>query len=85
MKYFGLIVKNVAAIFQLQWKIEKIPDMFLQYSVLCGLLRLPGKLSQVTFPYKVVINNHSITIEWNPKFFNYSQGFNQNFGTSQPS
>ena len=36
MKYFGIIDKNVAAIFQLQWKIENISDMFLQYSVLCG-------------------------------------------------
>ena len=36
MKYFGIIDKNVAAIFQLQWKIENISDMFLQYSVLSG-------------------------------------------------
>ena len=38
MKYFGIIDKNVAAIFQLQWKIGNISDMFLQYSVLCGYL-----------------------------------------------
>ena len=37
MKYFGIIDKNVAAIFQLQWKIVNISDMFLQYSVLCGI------------------------------------------------
>ena len=36
MKYFGIIDKNFAAIFQLQWKIGNISDMFLQYSVLCG-------------------------------------------------
>ena len=36
MKYFGIIDKNVAAIFQLHWKIGNISDMFLQYSVLCG-------------------------------------------------
>ena len=36
MKYFGIIDKNVAAIFQLQWKIGNVSDMFLQYSVLCG-------------------------------------------------
>ena len=36
MKYFGIIDKNVAAIFHLQWKIVNISDMFLQYSVLCG-------------------------------------------------
>ena len=36
MKYFGIIDNNFAAIFQLQWKIENISDMFLQYSVLCG-------------------------------------------------
>ena len=35
MKYFGIIDKNVAAIFQLQWKIWNISDTFLQYSVLC--------------------------------------------------
>ena len=33
-----------------------------------------------TFPYKVVINNHSVTIEGNLIFFNCSQGFTQNFG-----
>ena len=37
MKYFGTIDKNVAAIFQLQWKIWNISDMFLQYSVPCGI------------------------------------------------
>ena len=36
MKYVGIIDKNSAAIFQLQWKIGNISDMFLQYSVLCG-------------------------------------------------
>ena len=36
MKYFGIIDKNVAAIFQLQWTIGNISDVFLQYSVLCG-------------------------------------------------
>ena len=36
MKYFGIIDKNIAAIFQLQWKIGNISDMFLQYSVLRG-------------------------------------------------
>ena len=37
MKYFGIIDKNVAEIFQLKWKIGNISDMFLQYYVLCGL------------------------------------------------
>ena len=37
MKYFGIINKNVAAKFQLQWKIGNISDMFLQYSVLFGM------------------------------------------------
>ena len=50
-----------------------------------NLPRLRGKLSQVIFPYKVVINNHSITIEGNPVLFNCSQVFTQNFGISQPS
>ena len=38
MEYFGIIDKNVAAIFQLQWKIVNISEMFLQYSGLCGYL-----------------------------------------------
>ena len=50
-----------------------------------NLLRLRGKLPQVTFPYKVVINNHSVMIEGNPIFSNCSQGFTQNFGIWQPS
>ena len=29
MKYVGIIDKNVAAIFELQWKIGNISDMFL--------------------------------------------------------
>ena len=37
MKYFGISDKNVAAIFQLQWKIGNISDIFLQYSVICGI------------------------------------------------
>ena len=37
MKYFGIIDKNVAAIFQLQWKIGNISDMFLEYCVLRGI------------------------------------------------
>ena len=36
MKYFAIFDKNVETIFQLQWKIGNISDMFLQYSVLCG-------------------------------------------------
>ena len=35
MKYFEIIDKNVAAIFQLQWKIGNIFDVFLKYSVQC--------------------------------------------------
>ena len=38
---------------------------------------------QLTFPYNVVINNHSVTIEGNLILFNGSQGFTQNFGISQ--
>ena len=36
VKYFAICDKNIATIFQLQWKIGNISDMFLQYSVLCG-------------------------------------------------
>ena len=34
MKYFAIFDKNVETVFQLQWKIGNISDMFLQYSVL---------------------------------------------------
>ena len=40
-----------------------------------NLPRLRGKLSQVTFPYKVVINNYCVTTEENSILFNCSQGF----------
>ena len=40
MKYFAIFDKNVSTIFQLQWNIENIPDIFLQYSVLCGVWTL---------------------------------------------
>ena len=48
MKYFGIIDKNVTAIFQLQWKIGNISDMFLQYSVLCGsyTVKTPESINQ---------------------------------------
>ena len=38
MKYFAIFDRNVATIFHSQRKIGNISDMFLQYSVLCGLL-----------------------------------------------
>ena len=44
-----------------------------------------GKLSQVTFPYKVGINNRSVMIEENSIILNFTQGFTQNFGLPQPS
>ena len=47
MKYFVMIDKNVAAIFQLQWKIVNISDMFLQHSVLCGMRLGPLTKSKV--------------------------------------
>ena len=34
--YFAIFNKNVAKLFQLQRNIGNIPDIFLQYSVLCG-------------------------------------------------
>ena len=38
MKNFAIFDKNIATIFQLQWNIENIPDIFLQYSVLRGYI-----------------------------------------------
>ena len=50
MKYFEIIDKNLAAIFQLQWKIGNMSDMFLQYSVLCGSV-LPNNREHLIFLY----------------------------------
>ena len=50
-----------------------------------NLPRNRGRLSQVTSPYKLFINNHSVTFERNPILFNCSQEFSGNFGISQPS
>ena len=47
------------------------------------LAPVTGKV--VTGDLKVVINNHSVTIEGNPILFNCSQGITRNFGISQPS
>ena len=41
MKYFAIFHKNIATIFQLQWDIGNISDIFLQYSVLCGRCSIP--------------------------------------------
>ena len=41
-----------------------------------------GRLSQVTSPYKLFINNHTVTFEWNPILFNCNQEFIRNFGLS---
>ena len=49
MTYFGIIDKNVAAIFQLQCKIGNISDMFLHYFVLCGFHR-----NYWTDPYEIL-------------------------------
>ena len=46
MKYFKIIDKNVAVIFQSQSKIGNFSDMFLQYSVLCGNLPSEPKLDK---------------------------------------
>ena len=43
------------------------------------------RLSQVTSPYKLFINNHSIKFEQNSLLFNSSQEFTRNVGISQPS
>ena len=50
-----------------------------------NLFRDRGRLSQVTCPYKLFINNHSVMFERNPILLNCSRGFTRNFGISQPS
>ena len=58
------------------------------YHCLCDIMwcdnlpRKRGRLSQLTSPYKLFINNHSVTFERNPILFNGSQEFTQNFGTA---
>ena len=63
MKYFEIIDKNVAAIFQLQWKIGNISDMFLQYSVLCGSLTTLYAHRIIEFS-KMLISNHFLLGLW---------------------
>ena len=46
VKYFAIFDKNIATIFQLQWKIGNISNMFLQYSVLCGQYHVYRVLSR---------------------------------------
>ena len=55
----------------------------MQLNVVWQLAPVTGKVSQVSFPYKVVINNYNVTIEANPILLNCSQGFTQNFGLSK--
>ena len=54
MEYFAIFDKNIATIFQLQFKIENISDMFLQYSVLCG------KVSEIPWLILQTIDNKNI-------------------------
>ena len=58
MKYFAIFDKNIATIFQLQWNIGNIPDIFLQYSVLRGTLH---KNFLKKFYYKNKAENIKIT------------------------
>ena len=44
-----------------------------------NLPRNRGRLSQVTSPYKLFINNHSVTFDRNPVLYNCSQEFTRNF------
>ena len=37
MEYFAIFDKHFSTTFQLQWNIENIPAIFLQYSLLCGV------------------------------------------------
>ena len=70
MKYFGIIDKNVAAIFPLQWKIGNISDMFLHYSVLCGIIN-NSTMFQLTL-YVLVQNKRSIVIPISFFMWNFS-------------
>ena len=55
MKYFAIFDKN-ATIFQLQWNVANIHNIFLQYSVLCGfdILKYEFKLQK----YSLYIRNN---------------------------
>ena len=59
MKYFSIFDKNVPTIFQLQWNMENISDIFLQYSVLrwyliCLLIILNSSMSFRKFTKKAL-------------------------------
>ena len=66
MKYFGIFDKNFERIFQLQWKIRNISDMFLQYSVLCGKLFSPDLMPMQIF-FHDNYNVDSNTEHWETK------------------
>ena len=66
MKYFGIIDKNVAAIFQLKRKIRNISDMFLQYLYYVGYDAFKPIVRSVTTPdiflyNSAHANSHKIT------------------------
>ena len=64
MKYFAMFDKNVATIFRLQWNIENIPDIFLQYSVLCGKF-----IFKFNFWLAILVRPFFISKCWIHRFF----------------
>ena len=94
--FSGSILLGILPILGIPFKMLSFPNsplilksfhfiFHLPYLLLVSRRRVFLALSSVTFPYKVVIKNHSVTIEGNLILFNCSQGFTQKFGISQPS
>ena len=73
MKYFAIFDKNIATVFQLQWKIGNISDMFLQYSVLCGL-----STTKLLIFFDDFFNDYTLSVALclaGTKFFSLSFGY----------
>ena len=63
MKLLAIFNKNFATIFQLQWNIGNILDVFLQYFVLCGIYSLTSckvmVLNLGDWPLNILLTRHS--------------------------
>ena len=77
MKYFAMFNENVATIFQLQWSIGNISDIFMQYSVLTCRSTSPGTNPQMA----LVISNSlhfskELTFKWHVSDFHVNRTIN---------
>ena len=66
MNYFTIFGRNIATIFYLQWKIENISDMFLQYFLLCGFhYKSKPNYTEKQIPFKSSLEKNSSNLKQN--------------------